>query len=188
MPITGRKPKPHGLRVLEGGAKAGEGLRFCGSPTESGGQCKLTAGWGTKRRAGPCVHHQDLATLSDEGLPAPPPHLPEKSKELWRKLAPRLMRTGRLEMEDLLIFEGFCMAYYFGLYSGAILIKEGLTYDDKGRQRIAKHPMWQVWKDTMKIWLQCASEFGMTPSSRTRFEIPEVRELTAMERLIEGDG
>ena len=114
--------------------------------------------------------------------------MPEKSKELWRRLAPRLMRTGRLEAEDLPSFEFMCMAYYFAIYAGAILIKEGLMQKDKKhKNQERKHPMCQVLRNYIDVWRLYACEFGMTPSSRARFEIPEARELTPMERLMEGD-
>ncbi len=188
MGIRGQKPKPHGLKVLEGGAKASDGPRYCGSPTNSGVQCRLTAGWGTASNSGPCIHHRDPGVLSDDGLPEPPAYLPEKAKELWRKIAPRLMKTGRLELEDLPSFEMMCVAYYFSLYAGAILIKEGLMQKDEAHKgQMRKHPMCQVWRNCVDILRLNACEFGMTPSSRARFEIPEARELTAMERLLQGD-
>ena len=64
----------------------------------------------------------------------------------------------------------------------------GLTQKDEAHKgQMRKHPMCQVWRNCVDILRLNACEFGMTPSSRARFEIPEARELTAMERLLQGD-
>jgi P27 family predicted phage terminase small subunit len=99
--------------------------------------------------------------------------LPEKAKELWRMLAPDLIATDRLRTEDLPAFEQMCMAYYFSIYSGALLVKEGITILDKAHKDTPRsHPASRVWRDAVGVLRQFACEFGVTPSSRSRLELP----------------
>ncbi len=182
MSIPGRKPKPFALKVLEGGRAARRTERQgppvqpparCGRPTAAGTACLRPAG-----AAGPCTSHIGLEPL---GLADPPAYLPEKAKELWRMLAPDLISTDRLRTEDLPAFEQMCMAYYFSLYSGALLVKEGIIKADvkhkvdEAGERVPssrKHPAWQMWRDAVGVLRQFACEYGLTPSSRSRLELP----------------
>jgi len=176
MGVPGRKPKPHALKVLEGGRAARRIERQgppvkpparCGRPTSSGSACQRRAGWGTDDDLGPCKAHlgQDPVDLAD-----PPAYLPEKAKELWRLLAPDLIETDRLRTEDVPAFELLCLSYYFAIFAGATMVKEGITTKDRKTAR--KHPSGQVWKDNVTQYKQLAVEFGLTPSSRMRLQLP----------------
>jgi P27 family predicted phage terminase small subunit len=147
----------------------------CGRPTATGAACQRLAGWGTDAALGPCKSHVDLDRVD---LAEPPAYLPDKAKELWRMLAPDLIATDRLRTEDLPAFEQMCMAYYFSLYSGALLVKEGIIKvdakhkDEAGQPSSRKHPAGGVWRDAVGVLRQFACEFGLTPSSRSRLELP----------------
>jgi P27 family predicted phage terminase small subunit len=107
------------------------------------------------------------------GLAEPPAYLPEKAKELWRMVAPDLIATDRLRPEDLPLFEQMCMAYFFSIYAGAMMVKEGIISKDAAhRDTLRSHPSSRVWKDAVGILRQIACEFGVTPSSRSRLELP----------------
>jgi P27 family predicted phage terminase small subunit len=88
-------------------------------------------------------------------------------------LAPDLLATDRLRTEDLPTFEQFCTAYYFALYAGALLVREGIIVEDVAHGKESrKHPAWQMWRDAVKTMRQLACEFGVTPSSRVRLSLP----------------
>lgn len=194
MGIRGRKPRPYGFKVLQGGVSDRDEREWrkrtatCGQPTSSGTPCRRPAGHGTDRSAGPCYQHLEEATPGVDSVTDPPTFLPEKAKELWSSLAPKLETTDRFTPEDVPAFTSLCLSYYFALLAGATLLKDGIVDVDEahaGRRR--KHPAWQMWRDAQGSFRQWACEFGLTPSSRTRFEIPETTELSRMERLLRGD-
>ncbi len=174
MSIPGRKPKPWALKVLEGGRSArrteqrGPPVKppaRCGRPTAAGKPCQRPAG-----SQGPCRSHIGLDAV---GLGEPPAYLPEKAKELWRMLAPDLIATDRLRTEDLPAFEMMCMAYFFASVAGALLAEEGITILDAAhRDTPRSHPAARVWRDAVGVLRQLACEYGLTPSSRSRLELP----------------
>ena len=193
--IPGRKPKPYGLKVLEGTAprRRVTPLRrklsgLCGRERADGLSCRLIAGWGTEQKGvGPCKHHLDSPEIATQ-LPEPPSYLPPHARELWKELAPRLYATGRLLPEDVPAFTILCQAHHFQLHAAVLLMKEGLTVEDKVYKRVVKgedgeatvlkgmirkHPAWQMWRDSANVVRQYDTEFGITPSSRTRLEILE---------------
>ena len=179
MSVPGRKPKPWALKVLEGGRGARKTERQgppvkppprCGRPTATGTACLRPAGWGMDAELGPCKSHENLDRV---GLAEPPGYLPDKAKELWRMLAPDLIATDRLRTEDLPLYEQMCMAYYFAGVARGTLIKEGVTVKDKAHKDTPRsHPAWRLWRDAVGVLRQFACEFGVTPSSRSRLELP----------------
>ena len=174
MSVPGRKPKPWALKVLEGGRAARKIERQgppvkpparCGRPTATGTACQRPAG-----SDGPCKSHEGLDPV---GLAEPPAYLPDKAKGLWRMLAPDLIATDRLRTEDLPAFEMLCLAYYFAIYASATMVKEGIMVKDKAHKDTPRsHPSSRVWKDSVGVLRQLACEFGLTPSSRSRLELP----------------
>jgi phage terminase small subunit len=65
------------------------------------------------------------------------------------------------------------MAYYFHRTSGELLVAEELVQDDTahaGTRR--KHPAFQTWRDSTAMLQRLLTEYGMTPSSRTRLQLP----------------
>jgi P27 family predicted phage terminase small subunit len=100
-------------------------------------------------------------------------HLPEKAQEFWRTVAPDLVATDRLHTEDVPVFVQLCMAYHFSLESGDLLVKDGMIRKSKETRHIdRKHPAYQMWRDSVGLLKSLACEFGMTPSSRARLQLP----------------
>ncbi len=177
MSVPGRRPKPWALKVLEGGRGARSIERQgppvappprCGRPTAAGTACQRPAGWGTGSD-GPCKSHENLDRV---GLAEPPAYLPEKAKELWRMLAPDLIATDRLRPEDLPLFEMLCLSFHFAAVAGALLAEDITIKDAAHGDTLRKHPAWQVWRDSVGVLRQIACEYGATPSSRSRLELP----------------
>jgi P27 family predicted phage terminase small subunit len=88
-------------------------------------------------------------------------------------VAPDLIATDRLRTEDLPLFEMLCLSYYFAIYAGATMVKEGITILDAAHKDTPRsHPSSRVWKDNVGVLRQLACEFGLSPSSRSRLELP----------------
>lgn len=190
---TGPKPKPIGLKILEGGKGApppeylrnAPGVRVCGRPTSGPAACKRPAGWGTPYSHGPCRDH----TVALEGVSPldPPEYLPVKARELWEAVAPELARTDRLKAEDVAGLTMLTMSYHFALRAAAELITGGVTMDDPTHsdRTAKKSPAWQIFRDASNNLRQWANEFGLTPSSRTRFSgVKDEGPVSEMERLL----
>lgn len=76
------------------------------------------------------------------------------------------------------------MADHFALAIQAVqeLAAQGLTVDTK--DGIKKHPLAQIFKDNSLAFKAFATEFGMTPSSRTRLKMPDdAEQLSLAEEL-----
>ena len=87
-------------------------------------------------------------------------------------LAPDLIATDRLRTEDSPLFEMLCLSFHFANVARALL-KEGITATDAAhRGTVRKHPAWQMWRDAVGVLRQLACEYGATPSSRSRLELP----------------
>ena len=151
MGIRGRKPKPHGLRLLEANAKPKK----------------------TSARPRPA------------GLETPPADLPKKGKELWKQLAPEMVRLGLLTELYAPAFQILCLAWAIAQEASQIVQKEGLTtLGDRGT--LKKHPAVTMLNQTSQIFRQWCCEFGLTPSARTRVDIQEPEEPSEMEKLLRG--
>lgn len=99
--------------------------------------------------------------------PYAPRRMPDDGKRFWRKYARALELAGVLKEPDLPAFEMMAWHFHFAVAAGAEIERDGLTQIDKnGDER--KHPLLQVFKDNSGAFRIYASEFGMTPSSRTR--------------------
>jgi len=92
-----------------------------------------------------------------EQLPEPPAILGTAAEREWRRLAPELMRLGLLTVVDLAMFTGYCQT--FGRwYEAEEMIKQSGT-----------PAFWlRIAESASKEMRQYASEFGLSPASRTR--------------------
>lgn len=116
----------------------------------------------------------------DEPQPEPaigasvPYRMLPKARRFWKDNASRLTQLGLLSEIDLPAFQ--LMATHFAVaVDAAELIKaQGMiTEDERGLPR--KHPALQVLRDNSAAFRTYASEFGMTPSARSRVtaSVPE---------------
>jgi P27 family predicted phage terminase small subunit len=92
-----------------------------------------------------------------EQVPEPPAILGAAAEREWRRLAPELMRLGLLTVADLSMFTGYCAT--FGRWYEA---------EEQLRQSGAPTTWLRISESASKEMRQYASEFGLTPASRTR--------------------
>lgn len=94
--------------------------------------------------------------------------LPDK---FWREHAPELERVGILTGVDSAAFRMMAEAYAFAIEAAGELRETGFVVEGAdGTPK--KHPLAQVWRDNAQLFRQYAAEFGMTPSARTRLQVP----------------
>src|SRR3990172_3936709 len=125
-------------------------------------------------------------------LSQPKPKVPVKrprgmgglQKKFWNEYAPELERLQILTGVDSAAFR--LMADHFAIAVQAVreLQAEGLNVEAK--EGIKKNPLAQIFKDNSLAFKAFASEFGLTPSSRTRLKMPaELEQLSLAEQLFQ---
>lgn len=119
-------------------------------------------------------------------VPKPPSHLSLYAKRLWKSLAPELMDKGILTVVDLAALEICCAAYgeyrqaYDAVYrprdpkTGRI-VKRTLTQYMAG-QNSQTTPEYTAMRQAWTAFKSYLMEFGLTPASRNRIELPEPEE------------
>jgi P27 family predicted phage terminase small subunit len=102
-----------------------------------------------------------------EGIPDPPEGLSEKARKQWQRIAPVLGKMGVLHVTDFIALGLLCDALADWFEAAQHLEKEGMTI--KNKDDVPKISPWHRIKidadNRIRSW---ASEFGLTPASRTK--------------------
>ncbi|MCU4184013.1 phage terminase small subunit P27 family [Acidiferrimicrobium sp. IK] len=154
--MRGRKPKPTALKVLQGNPGKRPVNRNEPKPTPTAPLCPT---W-----------------LSAEG------------KAEWRRVVPELDRIGMLTKVDRAALATYCEAWATFMSAQRLVHEHGLVllkYKDletldgtKIYVTVAKNPAAQMARDAAGLIRQFSAEFGLTPSARTRIDLPEPDEGT----------
>ena len=141
------------------------------------------------------LHGQDRKVKDRKGEPQPetsipdmPGFLSDDAAEEWHYIAPRLENLGLVSDIDKAALAAYCQA--FGRWSKmeAILNKGGVVYkkkklDEKTGEMVdtgelVVNPLLWVANRAMEQMRQFLTEFGMTPSSRSRIVVEKQKKLT----------
>lgn len=120
-------------------------------------------------------------------VPSAPEYLTDNAKEEWDTLAAPLHRLGLLTEVDIPIFEMYCQAR--GNFISAVeeLKVSTLTIKtDKGNE--IQNPVVGVLNRSIEISHKLATEFGMTPSSRSKVTSAKTEKKSKFYGLIQGNG
>lgn len=123
-------------------------------------------------------------------MPACPDWLMSEAKKEWERLAELMNQMGVLTEVDMAAFAAYCQSYARWKEAQEHITSGGSTFEtDKGYQQ--QTPWVGIANTNQKLMLQPESEFGLTPSSRSRIiagnskaKEPE----DEMEALLGGDG
>lgn len=112
----------------------------------------------------------------DRGIPAMPKGLSPAAKTHWRRIAPILDKARILTLADGETLGALCESLARYYKAERKLQKEGEIVDggDTREGRSYKNPWLMVSQDALKTVLSIGMEFGMTPSSRCRVDVPPV--------------
>lgn len=144
--MKGRKPKPSNLKLIEG--NPGKRARNANEPKP--------------------------APLA----PRCPSWLIRAAKQEWHRVAPLLERMGLLTQVDMAALAGYCQAYARWRECEEAITEDGVTYEavTKEGYSIRARPEARLGQNYLaQVRLFCA-EFGLTPSSRGRIEVPGAAE------------
>ena len=99
--------------------------------------------------------------------PAPPRGLSKQARKVWTAYAEKLETLGVLTEIDGLAFTLLSIHYDIAWQASQVVNDEGITdVDNNGGTR--KHPALQILRDNSQMFLRFATEFGLTPASRSR--------------------
>ncbi len=164
MAKTGPKPKPTKLKILEGARKSR-------------------------------VNKNEPRPASI--APTCPDWLLDGAKKEWKRLSPQLEALGILTDIDRAAFAGYCQSYAKWKAAEQFLKKHGTTYKIPKRDKdgkvisiyMAPFPEVAIARSSLEQVRQFAAEFGLTPSSRGRMQLPgDLKDEDPMEKWFKGKG
>lgn len=130
-----------------------------------------------------------LEPVPANGMPACPDWLMPEAKKEWNRLAELMNQMGVLTEVDMAAFAAYCQSYARWKEAQEHIDSGGSTFEtEKGYQQ--QTPWVGIANTNQKLMLQAASEFGLTPSSRSRIVACGSKENETedeMEALLGGD-
>lgn len=114
----------------------------------------------------------------DEPQPArttttPPKYLAPDAKAIWRRLAPQLKKLHLFTSVDRDMLGAYCTALARAKEADAAITEHGMTYEtvnQQGETVVKRRPETAIIVEQLRLAKALAAEFGLTPSSRTRFD------------------
>lgn len=104
------------------------------------------------------------------------------AQKFWEEYAPELERLGVLTGVDVGAFRLMAEHYRIAMWALKELDIEGLTVE--GREGPKKNPVAQIFKDNSAAFVKYAALFGMTPSDRSRLQLPKEAEQLSLADLL----
>ncbi|MCP3997262.1 MAG: phage terminase small subunit P27 family [bacterium] len=130
----------------------------------------------------------------NENEPKPPKDAPRcpvwlsaEAKTVWRRVVPMLERMGVLTLVDGDALNGYCQTYARWKKAEEFLEKHGDVYplrDEQGRVRcMQQFPQVAISRNLLQLLKSYQQEFGLTPSARSRIELPKPNEDSPLQRM-----
>jgi P27 family predicted phage terminase small subunit len=159
MPV-GRKPLPTAIHKLNGNPSKKKLNDDPVPPSQSGGK------------------------ESSFVLPPAPEYLGKYGKIEWQRVGPVLIKMNLLSEADLQVFEAYCMNV--GLLVEAKIDIEEHGFKIMGQRGWVKNPALTTFAAATTALRALATEFGMTPSARSRIKLPG-EEMDSLDKILGGD-
>lgn len=106
----------------------------------------------------------------DVAIPECPPHLEGEARKEYQRITVELVKLKILSNIDRAALVGYCQAWGDYVHATKMIKKEGeVLYSDKGNAYI--NPWKNIQTSAIDRMLRFSSEFGMTPSSRSRIKV-----------------
>ena len=126
----------------------------------------------------------------EKTAPECPSWLNDEAKEEWDRLADKMVNLGTLTEMDMAAFAGYCQSYARWKEAEEFIEKHGTIVKTPSGywQQV---PQVSIAQTNLKVMLKFCSEFGLTPSFRSRMIAGEVQEGSVDEMeflLLEGNG
>jgi P27 family predicted phage terminase small subunit len=152
--MRGRKPKPTALKVVQGNP----------------GRRPLNK----------------LEPKPEPGIPVCPSWLSSKGKFAWKEISTLLGDMRVLTKADRKALELLCDAYSEYRDARAVIQKDGATYEaitEAGSIIVRSRPEVAISSDAWRRVKTMLSEFGLTPSSRSRIQVPDKKKSSVWDEM-----
>ncbi len=106
-----------------------------------------------------------------------PSHLSETAQAHFWEIADELDAMGIAYRADSGTLAIMAEAYAFKKEAADNLNNYGVLIKGRSAGEPVKNPSWQQWREAAATYMAAAKEFGLTPSSRTRIEAPEPKDI-----------
>lgn len=127
----------------------------------------------------------DLEPKPDKKAPECPVWLNKSAKDEWNRLSKNLEQLGLLTELDMAAFAGYCQAFARWKEAEEFIEQHGsIVKTPSGYWQ--QVPQVSIAQSNLKIMLKFCSEFGLTPSSRSRIIAGEAKkqEVDEMELIL----
>jgi P27 family predicted phage terminase small subunit len=115
----------------------------------------------------------DKEPQPEKKAPRCPSWLEPEAKKEWKRMAKTLETIGVLTQIDKAAFAGYCQAYARWKEAEEFLSKHGTIFKTPSGY-IQQVPQVSIAQTYLKVMKDFCSEFGLTPSARTRIRVNTV--------------
>lgn len=120
--------------------------------------------------------------MPTRALLKPPRGLPPEALAEWKRVAPELDAMGVSTVLDRAMLVGYVLNYARAIQAEAQIEKEGMIVEnDRGGH--SQHPAVRIARSSWDLAMKFASDFGMTPASRTRIKVKPPEAEDAFEKF-----
>jgi P27 family predicted phage terminase small subunit len=121
--------------------------------------------------------------------PSCPSWLCKDAKKEWRRVVDELEAIGMLTKIDMASLSGYCQAYARWKQAEEFIDKHGTVYPVNQETNIIfkQFPQVNVAKTYLQQMRLFCSEFGLTPSSRSRLNVDTKKEVDEFEEFLNYD-
>jgi P27 family predicted phage terminase small subunit len=121
-------------------------------------------------------------------MPSPPTWLAHEAKAEWARVVPELYRLGLLTLVDRAALGVYCQTWARYVAAERVLADHGMSIEGEtkgGHHYLQQRPEVAISKDCAGLIKAFCHEFGLTPSSRSRMQVPEAPEVDPVEALLD---
>ena len=116
-------------------------------------------------------------------IPEPPRELPARAKREWRRIGKQLLAAGLVTELDRMALAALVQSYARWIETQQLLSKSGLLVRNKdGLPRV--NPLLRISREAQAEFTRMLSEFGMTPSSRSRVSVHQTDAADPFEKFL----
>lgn len=127
----------------------------------------------------------DQEPQPDVAIPECPPHLEGEARKEYKRVTQELVKLKILAEVDRAALVAYCQAWSDYVQATKQVKKEGeVLYSDKGNAYL--NPWKNIQTSALDRMLRYSTEFGMTPSSRSRIKIEKPNEEDEMAKYLFG--
>ena len=121
----------------------------------------------------------------DADRPACPRWLAPEAKAEWRRVLPQLEATGILTIVDRASLATYCQAWARYVEAERMLSQYGAVLKAEHSDYVQVSPYQTISRQSSQIVKAFATEFGLTPGSRSRITVPEVKGQDEFEEFLQ---